>query len=73
VTTSGYTVEQSLGQRFTQFIDESLTPESAKIATEVFRKSAPAWMTAHRIPIVLDAGTGVQPEGWFDLYGLKEG
>jgi two-component system invasion response regulator UvrY len=34
----GYTVEQSLGQRFTQFIDESLTPESAKIATEVFRE-----------------------------------
>jgi|GEM_PF-162622 len=34
----GYTVEQSLGQHWTRFIEESLTPESAKIATEVFRE-----------------------------------
>ena len=34
----GYTVEQSLGQHWTQFIEESLTPESAEIATEVFRE-----------------------------------
>jgi len=34
----GYTVEQSLGQHWNQMIDESLAPESAKIATEVFRE-----------------------------------
>ncbi len=34
----GYTVEQSLGQHWNKWIDESLAPESAKIATEVFRE-----------------------------------
>jgi two-component system invasion response regulator UvrY len=34
----GYTVEQSLGQHWNQMIDESLAPESAKIATEIFRE-----------------------------------
>jgi two-component system invasion response regulator UvrY len=34
----GYTVEQSLGQHWTQFIEEALTPESAKVATGIFRE-----------------------------------
>ena len=34
----GYTVEQSLGQHWNQWIEEALTPESAKIAAEIFRE-----------------------------------
>ena len=34
----GYPVELALGQHWNDWIDESLTPESAKIATEVFRE-----------------------------------
>ncbi len=34
----GYSVEQSLGQQWNQWIDTALTPESAKMATEVFRE-----------------------------------
>ena len=34
----GYPVEQALGQHWNDWIDESLTPESAKIATEVFQE-----------------------------------
>ncbi len=36
----GYTVEQSLGQPWDQWIEAALRPESAKIATEVFREIA---------------------------------
>ena len=36
----GYTVEQSLGQQWNQWIEEALTPRSAEIATEVFREIA---------------------------------
>src|SRR5512137_852312 len=34
----GYPVEQALGQNWNDWIEEALTPESAKIATEVFQE-----------------------------------